>query len=415
VLIDAVRNARVVAGPGGGLVDVVIGDGRITAVVPAGAGPARGFDVEGRVVLPGLVDAHVHLDKAYQLDALAEAGASLGTLAQAIDATAAVHRRLTDTDRVAAAERLLARMVRHGTTAARVHVELSPSTGLDSLRWHLALADAWADRITLQLVAFPQHGLFSDPGVPALMEEALLAGAEVVGACPYADDDPARHIAHVVELAARSDRPLDLHIDFTGDPGVHDLDLVVDAVRPRRWGPGRVTAGHATSLAAMDPDDIDSRARELAALGIGVVSLPATDLFLVGSLAPLPALVEAGVTVALGTNNVANAFTPYGDGSLLQMAWLAGLVAGFQPGSGHTSLLAMVTSSPASLLGFGRYGVVAGAPADLVVLDTDRTEQAVSAPAEVVATCHRGRLTTGPADTSNTHSTPNLRSRWLVS
>lgn len=414
MLTDALRNARV-ADRGRSLVDVAIGGGRITAVVPAGAGPASGLDVEGRVVLPGLVDAHVHLDKAYQLEALAEVGATLGTLAQAIDATAAVQRRLAERDRRAAAERLLARMGRHGTTAARVHVELSPSTGLDSLRWHLALADAWADRITLQLVAFPQHGLFSDPGVPALMEEALLAGADVVGACPYADDDPARHIDHVVGLAARYNRPLDLHIDFTRDPAVHDLDLVVDAVRARGWAPGRVTAGHVTSLAAMDPDEIESRARQLAALGIGVVSLPATDLYLVGSIAPLPALVEAGVTVALGTNNVANAFTPYGDGALLQMAWLAGLVAGLPPGSGHASLLAMVTSSPARLLGLGRYGVVAGAPADLVVLDTDRPETAVSGPAEVVAACHRGRLTTGPADTSNTHSTPNLRSRWLVS
>jgi cytosine deaminase len=221
---------------------------------------------------------------------------------------------------------------------------------------------------------------------------------EVVGACPYADEDPARHIAHVVELAERHDRPLDLHIDFTRDPAVHDLDVVVDAVRSRSWKPGRVTAGHVTSLAAMTPPDIEARGRELATLGIGVVSLPATDLFLVGALAPLPALVDAGVTVALGTNNVANAFTPYGDGSLLQVAWLAGLVGGFQPGSGHASLLAMVTSSPATLLGMGRYGVVTGAPADLVVLDTDRPENAVSAPAAVVATCHRGRLTTGPAD-----------------
>jgi cytosine deaminase len=393
VLIDGVRNARM-AGVDG-LVDIVIHRSRIQAIVPAGAcvDPAATLDVEGRAVLPGLVDAHVHLDKAYQLDVLAATGAPLGTVAQAIAATAEVHRRLSATDLAAAAERLLGRMVRHGTTAARVHVEVSAAGGLDHVRWQVGLADAWADRISLQLVAFPQHGLFNEPGLPELLEAALRAGCHVVGACPYADDDAGRHVAHVIELAARTDRMLDLHIDFSSDPAIHDVDAVVDGVRARRWGPARVNLGHLTSLAAMDQEDAATRVRALAAAGIGVVSLPATDMFLGGAITPLGMLVDAGVTVAVGTNNVANAFTPYGDGSLLHVAWLAGLIGRFPPGRGHGALVDMVTTSPACLLGLEGYGLYPGSYADLVVVDAERPADAVSAPAEVVATCHRGRLT----------------------
>jgi cytosine deaminase len=393
VLIDGVRNARVSGVDG--LVDIAFDGSLIQSIVPAGAGSRSGVDVGGRAVIPGLVDAHVHLDKAYQLDALAATAAPLGTLAEAIDATAAVHRRLRSADLVAAAERLLGRMVRHGTTAARVHVELSATAGLDHLRWQVALARAWHDRITLQFVAFPQHGLFQDPGIPELLEEALGAGCEVVGGCSYADDDALRHTAHVIDLAARYDRLLDLHIDFACDPTVHDLDGVVDGVRDRGWVPGRVVLGHVTSLSAMELADAARRTSALAAAGIGVVSLPATDMFLTGAITPLGALAEAGVTVAVGTNNTANAFTPYGDGSLLQTAWLAGLVGRFPPGRGHQSLLDMVTTSPARLLGLEGYGLAPGCRADLVVIDSDRPTDAVTVPAEVVITCHGGRLSHG--------------------
>jgi cytosine deaminase len=94
---------------------------------------------------------------------------------------------------------------------------------------------------------------------------------------------------------------------------------------------------------------------------------------------------------------VANAFTPYGDGSLLQVAWLAGLVGRFPPGPGHQALLDMVTTSPARLLRLHGYGISTGGYADLVVIDAERPTDAVAAPADVVATCHRGRLTFGPA------------------
>ena len=397
MLIDAVRRARVDGECG--LVDLELRGGRVAAIVPSRAESGRPrsgeLDAGGRAVIAGLVDAHVHLDKALQLDVLAAGGLPLGTLAEALAATAVALRAL---DRVALRERaeeLLRRMVRHGTTAARVHVELDG--GIDAVTWQVELAVAWRDRIRLQLVAFPQHGL---PADPRLLDDALAAGCEVVGACPYADDDQLRHIERVFALAARVERRLDLHLDFTDDPGVHRVDAVVELTRAHGME-GRVAVGHVTSLAAMSPRAVEQRAAALAAAGVGVIALPCTDVFLGGraadrarprGLAPIGALAAAGVDVAVATNNIQNAFTPYGDGALLQVAWLAGLVGQMPPGPGHRALLEMVTSAPARILGHEPHGPAVGALADLVVLDVCDPSAAVARPAAALATICGGRL-----------------------
>lgn len=395
MLIPAVRNARVAGS--GDLVDILIDSGRISAITSALGRPGPGLDAGGRGVLPGLVDAHVHLDKAYQLDSLNELGEPLGTLGEAIAATKALRRRLTLDQVAASARRLLARMVRHGTTAARVHVEIDGVHGLDAVRWHRNLAAEWADRIALQLVAFPQNGLFQDPEVPEIMDAALQEGCDVVGACPYADPDPVAHVDHVVELATRHGRALDVHIDFSSDPEVNDLDTLVGRLdRAGRLAPP-TAVGHATSLAFVDPAQVQARAARLAALGVGVIALPLTDLFLVGATAPVQALDAAGVTVAIGTNNVCNAFTPYGDGSLLHAASVAGVANRLGSGAGHRLLLDAVTSSPARLLGLADHGLRPGSWADVVVIDDDRPELAAATMADVLATVHRGRISYGPA------------------
>jgi cytosine deaminase len=404
VLIDAICRARVARA--GGLVDLELSDGRVAAIVPSRGEPPAAqtrravLDAAGRAVIAGLVDAHVHLDKALQLDALAAAGRPLGTLAEAIAATAEVRARLDPAMLRRRAELLLERMVRHGTTAARVHVELDAEAGLAPVTWQLELADAWRDRIGLQLVAFPQHGLLYDHRMPRLLDDALAAGCGVVGACAYADDDQLRHIDHVFAVAARNGQPLDLHLDFTDDPDVHLVDAVLERTLAHGLQ-GRVAVGHVTSLAAMAPADVAARAAALAEADVGVIALPATDVFLGGrafdrarprGLAPIAALAATGVTVAVATNNVQNAFTPYGDGSLLAVAWLAGLVAQMPPGSGHDALLEMVTTAPARILQLERHGPLVGARADLAVLDCEDPRAAVVRPAAVEATICGGRV-----------------------
>lgn len=384
--MTVVRRARL---PGrDGQWDVTVADGLISAVSPsvAGfAGPAgpSDIDADGRAVIPGLVDAHVHLDKAYLLDALGP-GAHADGLAGAIAATRALRPTLTAADTERGMRRVLAGMVRDGTAAARVHVEIDPSVDPATVRLHRHVASDHPAVLT-QLVAFPQNGTSHDTSMPGRLERALDDGCTVVGGCPYADSDPARHLDLVLALARDRDLPVDLHLDLTDDPARSQLDLVLPRIE--RFGlAGRVAVGHMTVLAGLPPPLLARRVRELAALDVAVVALPTTDLWLSGrgdgapavrGLAPLRALLAGGVRVALGTNNHQNAFTPVAAGGLLRVAWLASLVAHLGSSADHAALLAAVTTVPGELLGLGPWGVEVGSRAPLLVLSADDVLDAV--------------------------------------
>ncbi|HLI27613.1 MAG TPA: amidohydrolase family protein [Chloroflexota bacterium] len=403
--LQAVQRARVLGA--GGLVDIALAGERVAAVVPTGMSPPPGepvLDVGGRAVLPAFVEPHIHLDKAYLLDRLEAAGLPAGTLAEAIASTARLKPTFTRTDLRARAERALHALLRHGCTAARVHVEIEPIVGLLGVEVHLELAAAYAGVFDLQLVAFPQDGIQRLPGVAELLEEALRLGCHVVGGCPYVDPDPAAHIDQVFALAERWGRPVDFHLDFSDDPHEAWVDHV--CARARALGmQGRVAVGHLTSLAAMPPAEAAPRIAALVEAGVAVIALPATDLYLSGrrvdhapprGITRLRELHAAGVLVALGNNNLQNAFTPVGNGNPLQMAWLAGLAGQLGTSAEQRLLLEMVTTLPARILGLPPRGPTAGARADLVVLECIDPLLAVREVAPVAAVLRAGQLLPRP-------------------
>jgi cytosine deaminase len=396
VLIDRITSARLPGRPG--LHDLRLAAGRVTSVEPAGSpGPQEQvLAAEGRVVAPAFVDAHVHLDKAHLLDAAEAAGPHDPRLGSAIAAVDRLRGQIPLHQVRVNAARALATLHRHGTVAARAHVELEPKGGLGLLELHLELQAEVAGRLDLELVAFPQLGL-EPAGARDLLVSAMGEGATVVGGCPYVDDDPVAHLDAVFGLADRVGAPLDLHLDFTDDAACSHLDLVVERTRALDLG-GRVTIGHVTTLAALGPDRQAAAFARLADAGIALVVLPATDLYLGGhgepgtrSLAPVERAMAAGVTVAVATNNLANPFAPFGNGSLVQAAWLAGITRRMGDAAGRAQLLDAITAHPAAILGREAHGPGPGARADLVVLDTCDPEAAITQAPAVVATLHGGR------------------------
>jgi cytosine deaminase len=385
-VLSAVTGARTREHPDG--CDLVLGEGRVAAVLPRGMGrPEGAYDAGGRVVVAGLVDAHVHLDKAF----LGHVGAS-PTLTGALRAVS--ERRATTSPAQAheLALRALHRLSSHGVVAARAHVEIGPEVGLSLLALHEQLP---TDRVDLQLVAFPQHGL-DQPGLPALLDEAMTAGASVVGGCPYVDGDPAAHLDTVFAVAQGRQAPVDLHLDFSDDPAATLLPLVVERTRALGMH-GLVTVGHVTTLAAMDPYGQAKALDLLAGAGISLVVLPATDVYLMGhgepgtrSLAPYDLAIAAGVRTAIANNNLGNAFAPFGNGNLLQAAWLAGLLRRDHEGSDR--LLDAISTVPAGILGLEQHGTRVGERADLVVLGSDQVEDVVLEAPAVDATVKDGRL-----------------------
>lgn len=372
--------------------DISVVDGRVVERAVDGTV----LHADGRVVVPAFVDAHVHLDKAYLLAAADAHGPGVSGVDGAISAMQEVRRTVSHEVVAAGARRGARALVENGVVAARAHVEIGSADGPGLLALHLQLRGELAGVLDLQLSAFPQNGL--GPGVLSLMEEAIKDGVDVVGGCPYVDDDQHQHLDEVFALADRHGRPLDLHLDFDDDP--HGSMIHAVAERTRALGmAGRVTIGHVTKLAAMSVRDQDAALSELAEADIALVVMPATDLYLGGggepgtrSLAPLERAAAAGVRVAVSNNNLHNAFSPYGNGSLLQAAWTAGLTRHMGSSADRRMLLDAVTHVPAGVLGRERHGTRPGDLADLVVLDTRDPEGIVLQTPPVSATLLRGRL-----------------------
>ncbi|WP_329126687.1 amidohydrolase family protein [Streptomyces sp. NBC_01465] len=372
--------------------DILVEAGRITAVGPTGARADTAYesiDCAGRVVLPGFVEAHIHPDKAL-LDGLRAPRGT--TLADAIAVTLDLKRDFSHDDVYDRSRRVIESAILSGTTTLRAHPDVDPVEGILGVEVLIELREKYRDFIDIQIVAFPQEGILRAPGTEKLLRAALAAGADVVGGCAYQEEsveDCRRHVDLVLDLAVEHGVPADLHADFAddaGDPRYTMAEYVAEATRQRGLG-GRVTLGHMTSLAGRPQPERAVAIGALASSGVNVVPLPATDLHLGGrsdthavrrGIAPVRELWEAGVVTATASNNIRNAFTPYGTGDLLDIALLLAQTGHLSGPDDLRRVLRMVTHDAARVVGIAEhYGVRAGAVADLVVLDTTRYDDIV--------------------------------------
>jgi cytosine deaminase len=218
-----------------------------------------------------------------------------------------------------------------------------------------------------------------------MMHQAMQMGADVVGAIPYNDTDARQHIDWVFELAAKYDKPLDFHQDFKDNADGISMEYICDKTMAEGMQ-GRVSVGHLTALAAMEPDKLEPLIRKIADAKINVMSLPATDLHLGGradtfnvrrAVTPVRKLRDGGVNVCFATNNIRNAFTPYGNGDLIQIAMLGIPVCHLGGADDLPTVLPMLTDNPAKALGLENYGLKKGAKADMVLLDSADVNTAI--------------------------------------
>ena len=380
------------------LLDIGIAGGRIAEIAAHVATDARAIPLDGRLAFPGFVDTHIHLDKSCISD---RCGCERGTLQEAIAAVAAAKAAFTEDDIYARAQRTLDCAIVQGTTHMRTHVEIDPRIGLKGFEAIRRLKADYAWAINLEICVFPQEGLTNDPGAEDLLAAACAAGADLIGGCPYTDTDPHRQIAGIFAMAEKFDFDIDFHLDFDIDPSWMHLDEVCRLTEKSRRG-GQVAIGHVTKLSALAPDAFDAVARRLAAAGVAVTVLPATDLFLMGrghshniprGVAPAHRLALCGVTCSLATNNVLNPFTPFGDCSLIRMANLYANTAHAGTAQELAACFDLVTASPARLMNLGTYGIAVGNPADVVVLDCADPAAAVAELAPPLLGFKRGRPT----------------------
>ena len=393
-----VRNARLSDRIGGEPVDIGIAAGKIVAVERAIAADAEVFDANGRLVCPGLIETHIHLDKSRIIDLCApQPRATLSP----VKSVTPLKPAMTEAEIHERAARTIEDCIRHGATRMRTQVEVDPGIGMRGFDAVQSLAREYQWAIDIEMCVFAQEGLISYPGTDALLVEGLRRGAKLIGGAPRYDADPAGQIHRVFELAHAFDVDIDLHLDVGTTADAMDIHLVRELTEKYRRG-GRVTVGHMAKLSLMPPSLVATLGRSLADCGIAVTVLPATDLFLMGrdhdhkvprGVADANALLACGVNCSLSTNNVLNPATPYGDCSLVRIANLYANVLQLDQPRELSDCFDMLTVRSARLLGCKDYGFSVGFPADLVVFDAQSPRQVIAEIAQPVAAFKRGRQT----------------------
>ncbi|MCD9020459.1 amidohydrolase family protein [Cohnella sp. NL03-T5] len=329
-------------------------------------------DLQGKLLLPGLVETHIHLDKALLLDRLS---GDVTTLQGAIAKSGELKRFFTAADINERSLRVIRQAVIHGVTRMRCHVEVDPVIGLIGMETILALKERLKDVIDLQIVAFPQEGIFRDCVTQGLMEQAVSMGADVVGGITYNDRNLEEHLDFVFRLAHKHGLPVDLHADFSDRP--EQLAILEVVKTTEKFGmQGRVSVGHLTSLGVVRKVRAEAIAEAIAEAGIHVMCLPATDLYLNGrgveqaagrGLTPVQLLLDKGVNVVFGSNNIQNAFTPFGTADPLDIGLLVAQTSHMGSEKDAGILVEMATTRAATALELDSYGLRIGADADLVV------------------------------------------------
>ena len=326
-----VRNVRPWARlPGDAPVDILCVDGRIQAIGADPTVPQLGelVEVDGRggVALPGLVDAHTHLDSSRLGLPFRppQRGRGPDRAHRERPPELAPGRRQRGPDR---ATLTTARMIEYGITRIRSHAQIDTDCRLERLDGVVAARDAHQGRVDIEIVAFPQSGILRDPGTVDLLDAALANGADVVGGIDPAgvDRDPVRHLDEVFGLAQRHQRGIDIHLHDRGELGAFQLDLICERVKACGMQ-GHVTISHCFALATVGEPRQRQLIELLADADVAVVTVAP------GSVAPLPmeALVGAGVRLGLGQDGTRGYWSPYGNGDLLDRAWQLAYGNGFR-------------------------------------------------------------------------------------
>ena len=391
------RRARIPSAPER-LVDIGIDAGRIVAIETGLAAEAEELDVDGKLVSPGLVETHLHLDKSCILN---RCKAERGDLKEAIEEVARAKSAFTPEDVYQRARRTLERCILNGTTHVRTHLEVDPGIGLRGLEGVLPLVKEYAWAVDLEICVFPQEGLLNNPGTEELMIAALKRGGHLIGACPYTDTNPYGQIDRIFSMARDFGVDIDMHLDFDLNPAAMDLPHVCRRAQEFGYG-GRVAVGHVTKLSALAPPALAAMAKQLESAGVALTVLPSTDLYLMGrpqdhnvvrGVTPAHRFLKHGVNCSLATNNVLNPFTPFGDCSLIRMANLYANICQAGAASDIIECFNMVTTRAAALMHLNDYGLAVGKHADLVVLDCESPQAAVCEVASVLYAFKRGRRT----------------------
>ncbi|MBD3388207.1 MAG: amidohydrolase family protein [Candidatus Altiarchaeales archaeon] len=364
--------------------DILVEDGAISAV---GTLEGEGMDVGGRLVMPGFVNVHTHLDKADLLSKMSpdQYGKSLEENRELLKALKKNYRVEEIRER---AGRVIDEFIANGVTAIRTQVDVDATGGLKPLEALTQLRDA--SRAELQICAFPQEGVLREDCL-GRVEDALKSGADLLGGLPLVEktrEEQLQHIEVLCELAVKHDVDLEVQVDESNNP--EDFLLPVLAEKTIEYGlQGRVSATHCISLSAVDDKIAQETIRLVKEAMMNVIVTPSANMITrfdtaddvhsraSNSITRVKELLAAGVNVAVGTDNIRDIFYPLGNCSMLRELHVLASATRMTGEEDPVRLLGMGSANGASIMGLN-YGLEKGCTGDLIVLNARNAREALN-------------------------------------
>jgi cytosine deaminase len=382
------------------LADIGVKEGIITNILPKI--PIKGkneIDAEGFLISPPFIDPHAHLDKCF----IQPMPNKSGSLNEAIEI---MHKHKnpillrTFQERVDCALEL---SVKNGSLHVRTHVDIDPANTIKPLEAMLTAKQRWSNYVDLQIVAFPQEGIVKNPDILNYLRMAMKLGADGIGGIPAIEaslKDAQAHIDHIFNIASEFNKPVDMHIDETDDPNSQTLEMLANTTIKAGWQ-NRVSAAHCCSLAAQDDDYAEKVIQKVADAGITVITNPTANLVLQGrgdhqpvrrGITRVKELLAAGINVTCGNDNMRDSFYPFGQGDMLEVAFITALTAQLTGTAEIQTVADMPRRYAAKCLGYKNYGIVRGFPANLVIVPVKSILEALATRPPRRAVIRRGQV-----------------------
>lgn len=359
-----------------GLFDIGIEDGIIKRIAESGnidkAG-AKIVDAQGNLLTESFCNAHLHLCKVYTVEMLDEKalktyhGSDMGSAMTAIELAARVKEKYDEKWIIENVRKCVKKALKHGNLHIRAFADVDTKAKLEGVKALLKAREEFKGLVDLQVVAFPQDGVAREPGTLELMEEAMKMGCDVVGGIPwieFTEEDERFHVDEMMKLAKKYDKDISMLVDDAGDPTLKTLEMLAVSAIKNGWQ-GRCLAHHARAMSLYPTPYFKKISALLKQAEMGVVSDPHT-----GPLhARVKELLEEGNLVCLGQDDVADAYYPFGQNSMLEVGFLNVHLLWMTTFPEMEQIYDMITVNAAKSMNVKNFGVYEGSAANLVVLD----------------------------------------------
>lgn len=368
---------------------VEVENGKIRSVTPNDPN-ADAIDAEGKLMLPALKDMHCHLDKTLYGLPWQAVSPKRKTVKDMIAYEQEIIPELLKTS-VERSEQLIHLLQYYGTTYARSHFNVDPTSGLRSLENLEQALKNKSDSFAAELVAFPQHGLYYTDSIPLMKEVAALESVGFIGGLdPFSIDGAIeKPLDATIQMALDYRKGIDLHLHEIGDSGMKTIRYLIDKTNENPQLQGKVFISHAFALGHLSARDTEEIAEKLAEAQIGIAS----SVPFYGTIMPFPVLKKHGVSILIGNDNVQDHWSTFGTGNILQKANLIAEMYGYTTEFGLSRALAFATQDLIPLDDEGnQQWPKPGMTANMILVDAGCSAETVSRMSETKAMVVNGNL-----------------------